>query len=58
MYAHTLGSEALGFLSGVRHPLSGMDHVLAMMAVGLCGVQLGAPAVWLRPVTLPPRDPV
>jgi urease accessory protein len=51
--AHTRGGEALGFTSGLQHPTSGLDHVLAMIAVGLWGAQLGAPAVWLLPVTFP-----
>jgi urease accessory protein len=33
--------------------VSGLDHVLAMIAVGLWGAQLGAPALWLLPVTFP-----
>ena len=33
--------------------MSGLDHVLAMVAVGLWGAQLGAPAIWLLPVTFP-----
>jgi urease accessory protein len=51
--AHAPGGEALGFKSGFLHPLSGADHVLAMIAVGLWGAQLGAPALWLLPVTFP-----
>ena len=51
--AHTRGGEALGFASGLRHPVSGLDHVVAMIAVGLWGAQLGEPAVWLLPVTFP-----
>jgi urease accessory protein len=51
--AHAQGSEAAGLLSGLEHPVSGLDHVLAMVAVGLWGAQLGAPAVWLLPVTFP-----
>jgi urease accessory protein len=51
--AHTPGGEAAGLLSGLRHPVSGLDHILAMVAVGLWGAQLGAPAVWLLPVTFP-----
>jgi urease accessory protein len=35
------------------HPISGLDHVVAMVAVGLWGAQLGAPAVWMLPVTFP-----
>src|SRR5215469_7081151 len=53
-FAHILeGDAAGGFISGFMHPISGLDHVLAMVAVGLWGAQLGAPAVWLLPVTFP-----
>ncbi|MDD2762546.1 MAG: HupE/UreJ family protein [Opitutaceae bacterium] len=51
--AHTLQGEGAGFLSGIKHPVSGWDHVIAMIAVGLWGAQLGAPAIWLLPVTFP-----
>lgn len=51
--AHARGGEAAGLLAGLAHPVSGLDHVLAMIAVGLWGAQLGAPAVWLLPVTFP-----
>ena len=50
---HGLQGEAEGFLTGLLHPLSGADHVLAMIAVGLWGAQLGAPAVWVLPVAFP-----
>ena len=53
LFAHTRGGEAAGFLAGLSHPVSGLDHVLAMIAVGLWGAQLGPPAVWLLPVTFP-----
>jgi urease accessory protein len=52
-FAHTGSDEALGLLSGLAHPVSGLDHALAMIAVGLWGAQLGAPAVWRLPVTFP-----
>jgi urease accessory protein len=51
--AHINKGEAIGFLSGMRHPISGLDHVLAMIAVGLWGAQLGAPAIWVLPVAFP-----
>jgi len=51
--AHTTGREAAGLLSGLEHPVSGLDHILAMVTVGLWGAQLGRPAVWLLPVTFP-----
>ena len=52
-WAHIQAGEAGGFVSGVHHPISGWDHVLAMVAVGLWGAQLGRPAVWLLPITFP-----
>ena len=47
------GGSAAGLLSGLYHPISGLDHVLAMIAVGIWGAQLGAPAIWVLPVTFP-----
>lgn len=52
-FAHPQKGEAAGFLTGFRHPISGLDHVLAMVAVGLWGAQLGSPAIWLLPVAFP-----
>ena len=52
-FAHVQEGQAAGFLTGLAHPVSGLDHVLAMIAVGLWGAQLGAPALWLLPVTFP-----
>jgi urease accessory protein len=51
--AHIVTGEAMGLLSGFLHPISGLDHVLAMVSVGLWGAQLGAPAIWVLPVTFP-----
>ena len=52
-WAHAQKGQAAGFLTGLLHPVSGLDHVLAMVAVGLWGAQLGAPAIWMLPVTFP-----
>lgn len=52
-FAHVSGGEAAGFLNGVLHPISGLDHVLAMIAVGIWGAQLGPPALWALPVAFP-----
>jgi urease accessory protein len=52
-FAHVQKGEARGFLTGLVHPISGLDHVLAMVAVGLWGAQLGSPAIWLLPVAFP-----
>jgi urease accessory protein len=51
--AHILQAEAHGFVTGFLHPISGADHVLAMVAVGLWGAQLGTPAIWVLPVAFP-----
>ena len=52
-FAHDSGGEAQGLVSGFLHPISGFDHVLAMVAVGLWGAQLRSPAVWVLPVVFP-----
>lgn len=42
---NTTGAAEAGFL----HPLSGLDHLLVMVAVGLWAVRLGGRALWLLP---------
>jgi urease accessory protein len=51
--AHNIAGTAVGFVSGFRHPISGLDHILAMVAVGIWGAQLGRPAIWALPVAFP-----
>jgi len=51
--AHEEAGQATGFISGLVHPVSGFDHVLAMIAVGLWGAVLGPPAIWVLPVAFP-----
>ncbi len=51
--AHVERGQAAGFSTGLQHPWSGFDHILAMIAVGLWGAQLGNPALWVLPVTFP-----
>ena len=48
--AHT-GHGAGGFGGGFMHPFNGLDHVLAMFAVGLWAARQGGRAVWLMPAT-------
>jgi urease accessory protein len=52
--AHTGEGGAGGFLAGFAHPVFGPDHVVAMVAVGLWGAFLRAPAIWLLPIVFPP----
>ena len=51
--AHVEQGQAVGFITGLEHPWSGLDHVLAMIAVGLWGAQLGNPAMWVLPIIFP-----
>ncbi|AHM03534.1 HupE-UreJ family metal transporter [Roseibacterium elongatum DSM 19469] len=51
--AHTGEGINTGFASGFWHPILGWDHVVAMVAVGLWGAFLGAPAIWILPVVFP-----
>ncbi len=51
--AHTGDAAGAGFVTGFTHPLLGWDHVAAMVAVGLWGAFLGAPAIWVLPVAFP-----
>lgn len=47
-FAHLPPGEYGSFLAGLTHPIYGLDHVLAMVAVGLWAAQLGGRAVvWL-----------
>lgn len=50
---HDETGAAAGLLAGLVHPVLGLDHVLAMLAVGVWGAQLGAPHVWTLPVAFP-----
>ncbi len=49
--AHTGVGDAEGISHGFLHPLSGFDHVLAMVAVGMFAAHLGGRAVWLVPLS-------
>ena len=51
--AHPETGTIGGFVSGFLHPLTGLDHIVAMVAVGLWGAYLGAPAMWVLPVIFP-----
>jgi urease accessory protein len=42
-----------GFAAGVEHPLTGPDHMLAMVSVGLWGYFLGRPLIYLLPMVFP-----
>jgi urease accessory protein len=51
--AHSEQGAAIDFWGGFTHPIFGLDHVIAMVAVGLWGAFLGPPAIWLLPVVFP-----
>ena len=47
--AHPAVFHTSPFMGGIAHPLSGLDHVLAMVAVGLWAAQQGGRALWVWP---------
>jgi urease accessory protein len=47
--AHLNPEEHGSFLAGFSHPLLGLDHILAMIAVGLWAALLGGRSIWLVP---------
>lgn len=49
--AHTGVGDASGIVHGMMHPVSGLDHVLAMVTVGLFAAHLGGRALWLVPAS-------
>lgn len=50
-FAHTGVGDTHGFLHGFEHPVTGLDHVLAMVTVGIFAYQLGGRAIWAVPAT-------
>jgi urease accessory protein len=49
--AHPQIGYSTGFVRGMAHPLTGLDHICAMIAVGLWAVQRGGRALWFVPLT-------
>jgi len=47
--AHVGAGGAHGFMHGLAHPMGGLDHVLAMVAVGIMAAGLGGRAIWMVP---------
>ena len=53
-HAHVAqGGVTGGLVAGFVHPILGLDHVVAMVAVGIWGAQLGRPAIYVLPITFP-----
>lgn len=49
VHAHIIGGSGLG--DGILHPLTGFDHLLAMVAVGIISIQLSGKSKWFAPAT-------
>lgn len=50
-WGHVGVGDTNGFVHGFSHPMNAIDHILAMVAVGLFAAHLGGRALWLVPVT-------
>lgn len=51
LFAHPNGTEASGVTTGFAHPFTGLDHLLAMLGVGIWAGQLKGKSVWLLPLS-------
>jgi urease accessory protein len=47
-WAHS-GGDASGFIAGALHPVMGLDHLLAMLSVGIVSAQFGGRWIWIVP---------
>ena len=52
-YAHQQADTAGGIAAGFSHPFLGVDHMLAMIAVGIWGAFLGKPLLVILPMVFP-----
>jgi urease accessory protein len=50
-FAHPGHGDQSGFVHGFMHPITGLDHILAMVTVGILAYQIGGRALWLVPTT-------
>jgi urease accessory protein len=50
-FAHTAAGGASSFIAGFMHPVGGLDHVCAMLAVGLWAAQMGGRYMWAMPLS-------
>lgn len=48
-FAHTGVGDTHGVVHGFMHPVTGLDHILAMVTVGILAWQLGGRALWALP---------
>lgn len=51
LHAHPFHGDVAGLAGGLGHPFSGLDHILAMLAVGIWGAQKGGTARWALPLS-------
>ncbi|MBE9604465.1 HupE/UreJ family protein [Acetobacteraceae bacterium H6797] len=51
--AHQIGAEHAGFAAGIAHPFSGLDHLLAMLALGIWAALIGGRAALALPLAFP-----
>lgn len=49
LWAHEEGLGGAGFITGLLHPALGLDHLLAMLSVGVLSTQVGGKAIWYVP---------
>lgn len=49
-FAHSgVPPKSFGFMEGMSHPIVGLDHLLAMLSVGMISSRIGGKAIWQVP---------
>src|SRR5438094_241400 len=49
--AHALSNQAPGVAAGLLHPLTGLDHLMAMLAIGAIASRTGGRVSWALPIS-------
>ena len=51
IYSHSdqVVDQGFGFMAGLKHPIMGLDHLLAMLCVGMISSRIGQRAIWQVP---------
>lgn len=50
VFAHSTGDHASGLVSGLLHPFAGIDHLIAMLGIGIWAGQLKGKSIWVLPL--------
>ncbi|MEE9355879.1 MAG: HupE/UreJ family protein [Methylococcaceae bacterium] len=50
LYAHTGSEIDHSLLSGLTHPITGLDHLLVLIGIGICSAKLASKSLFTLPI--------